>query len=46
VLGVTALGIDVTEAKARAYKAVDVIEFDGAYCRRDIADKAIRKARA
>jgi len=46
VLGVTALGKDVTEAKARAYKAVDVIEFDGAYCRRDIADKAIRKARA
>jgi len=41
VLGVTALGKDVTDAKARAYKAVDVIEFEGAYCRRDIADKAI-----
>jgi len=46
VLGVTALGKDVTDAKAKAYKAVDVIEFDGAYCRRDIADKAMRKARA
>ncbi len=43
VLGVTALGKNVTEAKARAYKAVDMIGFEGAYCRRDIADKAIRK---
>jgi phosphoribosylamine--glycine ligase len=41
VLGVTALGTDVAAAKARAYEAVDCIEFEGAYCRRDIADKAI-----
>jgi phosphoribosylamine--glycine ligase len=43
VLGVTALGEQIADAKAKAYKAVDKIKFDGAYCRRDIADKAIRK---
>jgi len=42
VLGVTALGQTIRDAKARAYKAVDKIKFDGAYCRRDIADKAIK----
>ncbi len=42
VLGVTALGDTIEQAKAKAYKAVDVIAFDGAYCRRDIADKAIK----
>jgi len=43
VLGVTALGDTIAKAKAKAYEAVDVIKFDGAYCRRDIADKAIKK---
>ena len=43
VLGVTALGQGVAEAKQRAYEAVDMIEFDGAYCRRDIADKAVKR---
>jgi phosphoribosylamine--glycine ligase len=42
VLGVTALGNTIADAKAQAYKAVDKINFDGAYCRRDIADKAIK----
>jgi len=42
VLGVTALGETIEQAKARAYQAVDKISFDGAYCRRDIADKAIK----
>ncbi len=42
VLGVTALGQTVADAKARAYQAVDMIGFDGAYCRRVIADKAIK----
>lgn len=41
VLGVTALGKTIAEAKKRAYEAVDLISFEGAYCRRDIADKAI-----
>lgn len=44
VLGVTALGKTIADAKARAYQAVDKINFEGAYCRRDIADKAIKKA--
>jgi len=42
VLGVTTLGKTIAEAKAKAYQAVDKINFDGAYCRRDIADKAIK----
>ncbi len=41
VLGVTALGETIAEAKKKAYEAVDLISFEGAYCRRDIADKAI-----
>ncbi len=45
VLGVTALGTNVAAAQARAYEAVDRIHFDGAYCRRDIADKAIGRKR-
>ncbi|MHC5060025.1 MAG: phosphoribosylamine--glycine ligase [Planctomycetota bacterium] len=42
VLGVTALGDTVADAKARAYEAVGKIGFDGAYYRGDIADKAIK----
>ena len=42
VLGVTALGETIADAKTRAYQAVDIIGFEGAYCRRDIANKAIR----
>ena len=41
VLGVTGVGDDIAAAKARAYEAVDKISFEGAYCRRDIADKAL-----
>lgn len=43
VLGVTALGETVAEAKARAYDAVKKIQFDGAYYRTDIADRAIHR---
>lgn len=43
VLGVTAMGQTIAKAKTRAYEAVDKIKFDGAYCRRDIADKAIKR---
>jgi len=42
VLGVTALGRDVRQAKANAYQAADLIRFEKAYCRRDIADRALR----
>lgn len=44
VLAVTALGNNIEEAKRRAYAAVDLIQFEGAYYRRDIGDKAIRGA--
>jgi len=43
VLGVTAMGADIADAKSRAYEAVARIEFENAYFRRDIADKAIKK---
>lgn len=43
VLGVTALGQTIADAKIRAYQAVEKIKFEGAYYRRDIADKAIKK---
>ncbi len=42
VLGVTALGDTIADAKTRAYEAAGTIDFDGAYYRRDIADKAIQ----
>ncbi|HOL32703.1 MAG TPA: phosphoribosylamine--glycine ligase [Anaerohalosphaeraceae bacterium] len=42
VLGVTALGETIAQAKMRAYEAVSKIHFEGAYFRRDIADKALR----
>ncbi|RMG47667.1 MAG: phosphoribosylamine--glycine ligase [Acidobacteria bacterium] len=41
VLGVTALGRNLAEARARAYAAVGEIEFQGAHYRRDIAAAAI-----
>ena len=41
VLGVTAMGSNIANAKEVAYNAVDLIDFEGAYCRRDIADKAL-----
>jgi len=43
VLGVTALGATVKEAQATAYEAVGKITFDGAYYRRDIAEKALKR---
>ena len=46
VLGVTALGSDVGQAKEKAYQAVGRIDFDGVYYRRDIADKAIRRLKS
>jgi phosphoribosylamine---glycine ligase len=42
VLGVTALGDSLAEAKRRAYEAVGKISFKGAHYRTDIADKALR----
>ena len=42
VLGVTARGKDIPEAIARAYKACDVITWNGAQYRNDIGAKALR----
>lgn len=42
VLGVTALGDTLAIAKARAYEAVQKIQFAGAHYRTDIADKALK----
>ncbi len=41
VLGVTALGNTVAQAKLNAYAAVKKIRWSGAWCRKDIADKAL-----
>jgi len=41
VLGVTAVGDSIAAAKLQAYKAVKCIRWDGAWCRKDISDKAI-----
>jgi phosphoribosylamine--glycine ligase len=41
VLGVTALGSTISSAKLQAYTAVKAIRWDGAWCRKDISDKAV-----
>tara|TARA_Y100000588_G_scaffold389892_1_gene493847 strand:+ start:1950 stop:3227 length:1278 start_codon:yes stop_codon:yes gene_type:complete len=40
VLGVTALGEQLADAKRQAYEAVRCIRWEGAWCRKDISDKA------
>lgn len=43
VLNVTALGASVTEARDRAYAAIDKIDWPGGFCRRDIGWRAIMR---
>ncbi len=43
VLNVTALGRDVAEAQARAYAAVAKIHWQGAFCRKDIGWRALKR---
>jgi phosphoribosylamine--glycine ligase len=43
VLGVTALGDTLADAKKHAYAAVERIHFQGMFYRRDIGDKALRR---
>jgi len=45
VLGITALGDTIEEAIRRSYSAVDKIEFENAYFRKDIGYKALEKLR-
>ncbi|MFV2066530.1 MAG: phosphoribosylamine--glycine ligase [Pirellulales bacterium] len=40
VLGVTALGKSIAAAKLQAYTAIKCIRWPGAWCRKDISDKA------
>ena len=43
VLNVTALGDTVVEAKAAAYRAVDMIDFADGFCRRDIGQREVAR---
>jgi phosphoribosylamine--glycine ligase len=45
VLNVCATGKTVTEAQARAYRAVDAIRWPDGFCRRDIASQAVAQER-
>ncbi len=41
VLNITAMGDSVSDARDRAYKALDMIDWDQGFCRRDIGWRAI-----
>lgn len=43
VLGVTGIGQSIAQAKLHAYTAVKRIRWDGAWCRKDISDKAFQR---
>jgi phosphoribosylamine--glycine ligase len=45
VLSVTARGRTVAEAQARAYAAIDLIDWPGGFCRRDIGWRAVARER-
>lgn len=42
VLNVSALGKDAAQAQQRAYQAVDLVDWPGGFCRRDIGWRAIQ----
>jgi phosphoribosylamine--glycine ligase len=46
VLNIVATGRDVAEAQARAYRAVDLIDWPEGFCRRDIGWRAIARETA
>ena len=46
VLNVTARGRTVAEAQARAYAAIDLIDWPGGFCRRDIGWRALAAERS
>ena len=43
VLGVTAFADDIKAARDKAYEAVEKISFEGAFCRKDIAWRALNR---
>lgn len=46
VLAVTSLGATISSAKLQAYTAIKQIRWEGAWCRKDISDKALHYASA
>ncbi|MBS3648283.1 phosphoribosylamine--glycine ligase [Pseudaminobacter sp. 19-2017] len=46
VLSVTATGRTVTEAQARAYAAIDTIDWPEGFCRRDIGFRAVEREKS
>ncbi len=42
VLNITGLGATLAEARARAYAAIDALDWPEGYCRRDIGAKAVK----
>jgi phosphoribosylamine--glycine ligase len=46
VLGVTATGATVAQARERAYQAVDCLQWPEGFCRRDIAWRALARERS
>jgi phosphoribosylamine--glycine ligase len=46
VLNVTATGATVSAAQASAYRAVDLIDWPGGFCRRDIGWRAVEREQA
>ncbi len=45
VLNVTAMGSTIGEAQRRAYAAIDLIDWPGGFCRRDIGWRALERER-
>jgi len=43
VLNVVGIGKTVSEAQAKAYAAVDLIDWPGGFCRRDIGWRAVKR---
>lgn len=43
VLDVTAIGSSISEARTRAYQAVDIIDWPEGFCRRDIGWRAVER---
>jgi phosphoribosylamine--glycine ligase len=46
VLNIVATGLNIADAQARAYRAVDKIDWPGGFCRRDIGWRAIKRLKA
>lgn len=46
MLNVTGLGPTPADARRRAYDAAELISFDGAQLRRDIAERAVERTTA